>query len=357
MYGAHEAKLYYVEEEAYGITPPTPPMKGMNENLESVEPAVDPGLIKIRGFGSRDLTDIQAGLRKVNLKVAYYLPKEDVLNFLKHVETLVPQTVEVWYEKNESIVDLRHIGCLMDRATVSCSVEDAVKASIDLIALDLMPENSKIPDATYTDYGGLIPFNACYVKRGEADGSNLTTLEEITDWKCTIENNLKRVPVIRSNPQSLLTANANSGQKVVAVAAGSLFKAKNQVKIMDDITSEDNIIDSIDGDNLTMMNNLANTYTVAANAKVTALVSNLLKYLRERHRNLAGELTFEFENRTEFFDVIHDSEFSLQLGLGDTEDILFKYCKWDNVIAPTRIEDLVSLKAPFTARDVVITTP
>jgi hypothetical protein len=40
--------------------------------------------------------------------------------------------------------------------------------------------------------------------------------------------------------------------------------------------------------------------------------------------------------------------------LGGSNYALFKYCKWENVAAPTRIEDLVSLKARFIARDVVI---
>jgi len=283
MYGAHEAKLYYVTETVYGTTPATPAMFGMNDNLESVEPAIDPGLIKMRGFGSRDLTDIKPGLRKINLKVIYFLPSEDVIQFLQHINTLYPQTVEVWYEKDASIVDLRHTGCIFDKAVVSCSMEDAIKAEIDLIGQDLAAEESKIAGATYTDYAGLIPFSDSYVKKGDADGTNLTVLEEITDWKWTIANNLKRVGVIRVT----------------------------------------------DG--------------------------NLLKYLRERHRNLMGELTFEFENRTAFYEVINDTEFSIQLGLGATNDILFKYCKWDNVIAPTRIEDLVSLRAPFTARDVTLT--
>jgi hypothetical protein len=105
----------------------------------------------------------------------------------------------------------------------------------------------------------------------------------VTDWKWTLENNLKPVPVIRSGSSAYL-----------------------------------------------------------------------LKYLRERHRNLYGEVTFEFETDDEFDDVINDSEFSLKFGLGPSNSALFKYCKWDEVTTPTRMEDLVSLKAKFAARDVVI---
>ncbi|MEM3577573.1 MAG: phage tail tube protein [Candidatus Bathyarchaeia archaeon] len=80
----------------------------------------------------------------------------------------------------------------------------------------------------------------------------------------------------------------------------------------------------------------------------------LLKYLQPRHRELSGELTFEFEDKSEFDDVIGDSECSLKFGLGSGKYALFTYCKWQDVVAPTRVEDLVSLKARFIARDVVI---
>lgn len=79
----------------------------------------------------------------------------------------------------------------------------------------------------------------------------------------------------------------------------------------------------------------------------------LLKYLVARQRELTGELTFEFESKAEYDDVLNDSEFSLSFGLANNS-ALFKYCKWDKVTAPTRIEDLVSLKASLVARDVLI---
>lgn len=69
---------------------------------------------------------------------------------------------------------------------------------------------------------------------------------------------------------------------------------------------------------------------------------------------MTGELTFEFENKQEYDDVVNDSEFSLKLGLGGTNSALFKYCKWEKVASPTRIEELVALKASFVARDVII---
>ena len=281
VYGAHEAKIYYVQESTYGVTPTNPSMLGI-ATAENVETALDPGLIKIRGVGSRDFNIIRKGLRQVGLKVAYALPSDAPINFLQYVLNLNSLSVEVFYEKASGITDLLHKGCRMDKARVECSIEDVVKASAELIGQDVAVGTAKISGATYADYSGAVPYYESYVQQGAGDGSGLTVVERVTDWKFTVENNLKRVPVVRSTG------------------------------------------------------------------------GHLLKYLQERHRALTGELTFEFESKQEYDDVINDSEFSLKFGLGGTNSALFKYCKWENVGALTKIEDLVSLKAPFVARDVVI---
>jgi len=281
VYGAHEAKIYYVQESTYGVTPTNPSMLGI-ATAENVEPALDPGLIRIRGIGSRDLQTIRRGLRQVGLKVTYALPSDAPINFLQHIQTLNSLSIEVFYEKTSGIIDLLHKGCRMDKLTIECSIEDVVKATAELIGQDIAVGTAKITGATYADYSGAVPYHESYVQRGAADGSGLAAIERVTDWKFTIENNFKRVPVIRST----------SGY--------------------------------------------------------------LLKYLQERHRVLTGDVTFEFESKQEYDDVINDSEFSLKFGLGGTNSALFKYCKWEKVGTPTKIEDLVSLRAPFVARDIVI---
>ena len=279
-FGAHEAKIYYVEETNYGETPLNPAMVGVK--AETVEPTLNPGLIKVRGIGSRDLQTIRRGLRQISLRVAYPLPSDAPINFLQHIQTLNSLSIEVIYEKTDSIIDLLFKGCRFNKATVECHIEDIVKADIEILGQDVNIGISKISGATYSEHSGAVPFYESFVKKGDADGSNLDAVDRITDWKFTIENNLKRVPVIRET----------------------------------------------------------NGY--------------LLKYLSARHRNLYGELTFEFESKQEYDEVINDSEFSLQFGLGGSSTALFKYCKWENVSTPTQIEDLVALKASFVARDVLI---
>ena len=114
-----------------------------------------------------------------------------------------------------------------------------------------------------------------------------------------------------------------------------------------------------DGGNLVAVSTVSDwKFNVENNLKPVGVIRNsngdLLKYLRERHRNIFGDLLLEFESKTEFDDVINDSEFSLSFGLGSTHTALFKYCKWQNVATPGTLEDLVSLKAPFVARDLFI---
>lgn len=282
-YGAHEAWFYYVQETIYGTTPATPAMAGVP--AESVEPAINPSNMKIRGIGSIDLQAIKKGLRTPSVKVAYPLPSDAPIDFLQHVKAELDHSlsVQVLYYKGvfseaTDIISLLHKGCKFQRLTVECSIEDIVKATAELLGQDLDVGTAKITGATYGDRAGAVPFYESYVKKGAA------TLDRVTDWKFNIENNLKRVLVIRTT----------------------------------------------------------NGY--------------LLKYLPHRHRNLTGELTFEFESKEEFDDVISDTEFDLEFGLGGANKAVFTGCKWENVATPTRIEDLIALKAGFVAKGPVSIT-
>lgn len=284
-YGAHECRVYYVQESTYGQTPANPSMVAIN--AENVEPSLNPSLIQVRGVGSRDLAALKRGMLKPTLKVSHILPSDAPIGFIQHVQTLNSLSIQVLYYKGlfasaTDIISLLYKGMRIDKLSVECGVDEVVKANVELIGQDVTVGTGKITGATYADYAGAVPYHQSFVQRGAADGSNLSAVERVTDWKFAIENNLKPAPVIRTT----------SG--------------------------------------------------------------HLLKYLPARHRELSGELTFEFEDKGEFEDVVNDSEFSLKFGLGGLNYALFKYCKWENVATPTRIEDLVSLKARFIARDVVI---
>jgi hypothetical protein len=284
-YGAHESRVYFVAESVYGVTPTSPIMVGVN--TEGVEPGLDPGLIKIRGVGSRDLQSLSKGLRKVHLKIPSVLTSESPIAFIQHAQTLSPLSIQVLYYKGifgsaTDIISFLYNGCRINKLEVACSVEDIMRAAVELMGKDVAVGTAKVAGASYGDYGGAVPYSSSYVQKGAGDGSGLVAVERVTDWKFTIENNLKPVTVIKTTD------------------------------------------------------------------------AHLIKYLPARHRNLSGELTFEFEDKAEFDDVINDAELSLKFGLSGAYSALFKYCKWEDVATPTRIEDLVSLKAKFAARDVVI---
>lgn len=280
-YSAHESRVYYVEEALYGQTPANPTMRGIS--AEEIEPALASVNIKLRGVGSIDLQAIKRGLRAPSLKISYPFPSDAPINFLQYAKAELNKSlsVQVLYYKGvfaeaSDIVSLLYRGCKFQKATVECSVEDFVKAEVELFAQDIAVGDGKIGGATYADYVGAVPFYESYIKK------DTTVLERVTDWKWTIENNLQRVPVIRS----------------------------------------------VNG--------------------------HVLKYLPHRHRDLTGELTFEFESKEEFEDVVNDAEFTLEFGLGGNCKAVFSGCKWETVATPTRVEELVSLKASFVAKTITI---
>jgi hypothetical protein len=281
-YSAHEGKIYYIDEVTYGQTPSNPTMLGVP--AESIEPTLNPNNIKLRGVGSIDLQAIKRGLRVPSIKIAYPLSSDAPINFLQYARAELAKSLslQVLYYKGvfseaTDIISLLYTGCKIQSTTVQCSIEDVVRASMELLSQDVTSGTAKISGATYLDYGGAVPFYESYVKKDAA------TLERVTDWKFTIENNLKQVPVIRS-PNG-----------------------------------------------------------------------NILKYLPYRYRDLTGEVVFEFESKEEFDDVISDREFALEFGLGGAYKAVFGGCKWENTQVPTRIEELVSLKAAFVAKTVTIT--
>lgn len=276
-YGSDEERVYYVAEETWGVTPTNPAM--LSVPADQIEPGIDPGNIKLRGSGSYDLQVIKKGLRQVGLLVSYPLPSAAPVELLQWAKMDLNKSLsmQVLYYKGAfgsatDIISLLFTGMKFHKISVSCSIEDVIKASAEFWGLDVTVGTAKITGASYTDHAGAVAFNETYVKKDSV------AIERLTDWKFDVENNLKRVPVIRSSN------------------------------------------------------------------------GHLVKYLPFRHRTLTGELTFEFESKTEADEILADTEFSLEFGLGGTAKATLSYCKWDKVTIPSRMEDLLSLKAPFVAK-------
>ena len=114
---------------------------------------------------------------------------------------------------------------------------------------------------------------------------------------------------VRTN--SALTSDAAADQKDCVVANGALFSAGQLVKIEDDSNWEYNEVASVSDNTVTMVNNLAHTYTVAANGKVwidliektdttytlleyeNSPVFDILKYIAES-ADKSGTIGFDF---------------------------------------------------------------
>jgi len=272
-YSANEAQLAYIDEVTYGVTPTTPTMTIVT-SAESVEPAIDPKLLQVRGIGSRGATFLVKGLRTVDLKFLYALQNITLLN---HVISLASFSAEMLYAQTGSVISLLHKGVIPDKATVECAVEDFIKVTMDCIGQDLLPGTASAGTSYTPVTTQPISFSDSYVKKAA------TAIERVTSWKFMVENNLKRVPVIRST----------SG--------------------------------------------------------------NILKYLMERQINISGEMEFEFESKEEYDDVVGDTAFALELGLGSSNKASISGCKWNKVSTPTKVSDLIALKAPFTATGITIT--
>src|SRR3989304_6208860 len=92
-YSAHESRVYYVEETAFGQTPTNPSM--LSIPAETMEPTVNPNNIKLRGVGSVDLQAIKKGLRAPSLKITYPLPSDAPINLLQYARTELGKSLSI----------------------------------------------------------------------------------------------------------------------------------------------------------------------------------------------------------------------------------------------------------------------
>jgi len=197
-YGVDEERFYYVDEAIFGTTPTNPAMLGVPADV--IDPGFDPSNIKLRGVGSYDLQLIKKGLRKPSLKVSYVLPSDAPISLLQWAKMDLDKSLscQVVYYKGvfasaTDIISLLFKGMRISKASVECSIEDVVKAVMELEGQDLETGTAKIAGATYADYAGAVAFHESYVKK------DTTVLDRVTDWKFDIINNPRRVPVIRTS--------------------------------------------------------------------------------------------------------------------------------------------------------------
>lgn len=197
-YGVDEERFYFVPETVFGQTPTNPAMYSVP--CDVIDPGFDPSIIKLRGMGSYDLQATKKGLRKPSLKIGYVLPSVAPIDLLQWAKMDLDKSLscQVIYWKGSfssptDIISLLYKGMRIAKVSVQCSIEDVVKATMEFEGQDLETGTAKITGATYTDYVGAVAFHESYVKK------DTTTLDRVTDWKFEINNNPRRVPVIRTS--------------------------------------------------------------------------------------------------------------------------------------------------------------
>jgi hypothetical protein len=202
IYGVNEERFYYIDETEFGITPTNPAM--LSVPCDVIDPGFDPSNLKLRGAGSYDLQAIKKGLWKPSLKIGYVLPSAAPIALLQWAKMDLNKSLSCqviyWKEAFASavfVISLLFKGMRISKASVECSIEDVVKAVMELEGQDLVSGTAKITGATYTDHTGAVPFYESYVKK------DTTVLDRVTDWKFDIINNPKRVPVIRTSSGQL----------------------------------------------------------------------------------------------------------------------------------------------------------
>jgi len=197
-YGVDEERFYYVTESVFGTTPTNPAM--LSVPCDVIDPELDPSNLKLRGAGSYDLQAIKKGLRKPGLKIGYVLPSAAPIELLQWAKMDQDKSLscQVIYYKGAfasatDIISLLFTGMRIAKVSVQCSIEDVIKAVVELEGQDLATGAAKITGASYSDHGGAIAFHESYVKK------DAVSVERVTDWKFDIVNNPRRVPVIRTS--------------------------------------------------------------------------------------------------------------------------------------------------------------
>lgn len=160
--------------------------------------------------------------------------------------------------------------------------------------------------------------------------------------ECSIEDIIKAVAEFEG--QDLVTgttkiAGATYGDNLGAVAF-------NETYVKKDTTTLDRVTDW----KFDIVNNVKRVPVIRTTN------GHIAKYVPFGHRELGGELTFEFESKAEMDDALADTEFSLEFGLGGTCKAVFSYCKWDSVTHSKWLEDLICAKARFIAKGPVAIT-
>jgi hypothetical protein len=205
-YGVDEQRFYYIPETAHGTTPigtEQTPITMLSVPHETIDPGLDVSNILIRGGGTYDAVAIKKGIRAPEVKLSCIVPSSNPIELLQWAKMDLNTTLSVLvaYHKGAwgangatatDIITLLYNYMRIAKLSVSCTIDDVIKASLDLTGQNLTLGTELPGYTTFTDHSGAISFNETDV---EFDS---TPDDRVTGWRIDVNNNPKRVPVIRS---------------------------------------------------------------------------------------------------------------------------------------------------------------
>ncbi len=87
--------------------------------------------------------------------------------------------------------------------------------------------------------------------------------------------------------------------------------------------------------------------------RISSLGNTEYRAVREKHRDITGELTATFENMAQFTRLMDNTEFTLAIDVGRdsaVRTLTITGCKWLEFPTPARKTDLILLRLPFRGR-------
>jgi hypothetical protein len=154
--------------------------------------------------------------------------------------------------------------------------------------------------------------------------------------ECSIEDVLKAVAELEG--QNLVTSTDKISGATYSDHSGAV--AFHETYLEKDSTTLDRVTDW----KFDIVNNVKRVPVIRSSN------GELAKYIPFGHRELSGEVTFEFESKAEIDDCLDNVEFTLEFGLGGTCKATFSGCKWVNVVHSKWLEDLICAKAKFVSK-------
>jgi hypothetical protein len=230
-YGLDQERIYYILEANKGTTPNNPAMLGIPH--ETLDVGMDVGNIPLRAGGNFDVVALKKGMRNPTLKVTYPLPSAAPIELLQYAKRDLDKTlsVQVLYYKGAfatatDILSFLYTYMRINKATVSCDIDDVVKATLEMVGQQMATGTAKIAGATYTDHTGAVAFNESAVTIAGA------TDDRVVGWKFDIVNNARQVPVIRTGASSALAKYVPFGQRSLSGEITFEFESKAEMDAM-----------------------------------------------------------------------------------------------------------------------------